>query len=515
MSQPNTPLLKLETISKKFFGSTVLENINFDLYPGEVHAIFGQNGAGKSTLIQIVTGDIQPSSGKIFLNKEELKIHSVHKARELGISAVFQEFSLVPQLTVEENLFLGSNTSKGFFLNKKKLHQMACQTLEQLEFSIKAEEMIINLSHAEKRMVEIAKAFHTKPSIMLLDEPTASLAENETNQLFSMIEILRKEGIGIIYITHRMNEIYKIADRITILQDGHVVNTDSVANINEQKLVELATGRNITSFFPEIKKQRGKKLLEIKNLNISNSFVKDVSMNVKAGEVIGITGLAGSGKSAIGRACFGINKIAAGAISYLDDVIFDSSKQINDISPRSMIDRGMLYLPSDRRAEGLVMEQNIRENISLPSLGLPKFSSGFIVNRKIEKDIVEKIGERLNFNAQGIENKMEQLSGGTQQKVMLAKSFARDVQLFILDEPTVGVDIGTRVAIYEIIKEFCESGGAVILISSDLSELVNLSHRIYIISEKNACVEFNAEDCNEHLIQYYFHNSRVETAQAS
>ncbi len=371
------------------------------------------------------------------------------------------------------------------------------------------------MSHTEKRMVEIAKAFHTKPSIMLLDEPTASLAENETNQLFSMIEILKKEGIGIIYITHRMNEIYKIADRITILQDGHVVNTDLVTNINEQKLVELATGQKITSFFPEIKKQRGIKLLDIKNLNISNSFIQDVSMNIKSGEVVGLAGLAGSGKSAIGRACFGINKITAGTISYLDDVIYDSSKQINDLTPRSMIDRGMLYLPSDRRAEGLVMEQNIRENISLPSLGLPKFSSGFIVNRKIEKDIVEKIGERLNFNAQGIENKMEQLSGGTQQKVMLAKSFARDVQLFILDEPTVGVDIGTRVAIYEIIKEFCESGGAVMLISSDLSELVNLSHRIYIISEKNPCVEFNAEDCNEHLIQYYFHNTKVETAHAS
>ena len=191
-----------------------------------------------------------------------------------------------------------------------------------------------------------------------------------------------------------------------------------------------------------------------------------------------------------------------------------TSKQINDLNPRSMIDRGMLYLPSDRRAEGLVMGQNIRENISLPSLDLPKFSSGFIVNRKKEKDIVEKIGERLNFNSQGIENKIEQLSGGTQQKVMLAKSFARDVQLFILDEPTIGVDIGTRVAIYEIIKEFCESGGAVILISSDLSEIVNLSHRIYIISEKNKCIEFDAEDCNENLIQHHFLNSVMEEAKA-
>ena len=206
MSQTNIPLLKLEKISKNFFGSAVLKNIDFDLYPGEVHAIFGQNGAGKSTLIQIITGDIRPSSGKININNEELKIHSVHKAKELGISAVFQEFSLVPQLTVEENLFLGSNTSKGFFLNKKKLHQVACDTLDQLEFSIKPEEKIVNLSHAEKRMVEIAKAFHTKPVIMVLDEPTSSLADNQTNQLFSMIEILKKEGIGKIYITQQMND---------------------------------------------------------------------------------------------------------------------------------------------------------------------------------------------------------------------------------------------------------------------------------------------------------------------
>ena len=208
-------------------------------------------------------------------------------------------------------------------------------------------------------------------------------------------------------------------------------------------------------------------------------------------------------------------KLKLAQLAYLDDVIYDSSKQINDISPRAMLDRGMLYLPSDRRAEGLIMEQNIRENISLPSLGLPKFSNGFIVNRKNEKDIVEKIGERLNFNSQGIENKIEQLSGGTQQKVMLAKSFARDVQLFILDEPTVGVDIKTRVAIYELIKEFCEAGGAVMLISSDLSEIVNLSHRVYILSEENLCAEFNAKDCSEHLIQSYFIKSKAQIVEAS
>jgi len=514
MNRSDTPLLRLENISKKFFKSSVLDNVNFDLYPGEAHAIFGQNGAGKSTLIQIVTGDLQPTSGKIILNNEELKIHSVHNARELGISAVFQEFSLVPQLTVEENLFLGSNISKGLFLNKKKLHRMACETMDQLEFSIKPEEKIINLSHAEKRMVEIAKAFHTRPSIMILDEPTASLAENETNHLFSMIEILKAEGIGVIYITHRMKEIYTICNRVTILQDGQVVDSDKVSNINEQKLVELATGRTIKNFFPEMNHQFGRKLLDIKNLCVSDNNLEHVSINVRAGEVVGLAGLAGSGKSAIGRACFGINKIKSGNITYLDDVIYDSSKQINDISPRAMLDRGMLYVPSDRRAEGLIMEQNIRENISLPSLGLPKFSTGFMVNRKNEKDIVEKISEQLNFNNHGIENKIGQLSGGTQQKVMLAKSFARDVQLFILDEPTIGVDIGTRVSIYELISDFCESGGAVLLISSDLTELVNLSQRIYIINEGSLSAEISSNESSEQLIQNYFLKSNQVRVEA-
>ena len=391
---------------------------------------------------------------------------------------------------------------------------MACETMDQLEFSIEPEEKIINLSHAEKRMVEIAKAFHTRPSIMILDEPTASLAENETNHLFSMIEILKAEGIGVIYITHRMKEIYTICNRVTILQDGQVVDSDKVSNINEQKLVELATGRTIKNFFPEIKNQQGRKLLDIKNLSVRENYVNNVSLNVRAGEVVGLAGLAGSGKSSIGRASFGINKIESGNITYLDDVIYDSSKNINDISPRAMLDRGMLYVPSDRRAEGLIMEQNIRENISLPSLGLPKFSTGFMVNKKNEKDIVEKISQQLNFNNHGIENKIQQLSGGTQQKVMLAKSFARDVQLFILDEPTIGVDIGTRVAIYELISNFCESGGAVLLISSDLTELVNLSHRIYIINEGSLSAEISSNESSEQLIQNYFLKSNQVRVQA-
>ncbi len=509
MPQSIPPLLRLEKISKQFFGSYALSDINFDLYPGEVHAIFGQNGAGKSTLIQTISGDIQPTSGTIFINEEKIKIHSVHNARELGISVVFQEFALVPQLTIEENLFLGAKISDGLFLNKRKLHQLACDTLERLEFSLKPEQKVSTLSHAEQQMVEIAKAFHTKPSIMILDEPTASLAESETEHLFAMINALKNEGIGIIYITHRIEEIYQTCDRVTILQDGKLIKTGLVADIKENQLVELSTGHQINSIIPKIKHRPGKTLLDIKGLNILHKPVKDVSIHVRAGEIVGIAGLVGSGKSTIGRACFGLKKIESGSITYLDDIVYDDSKYINDIRPRAMLNRGMLYLPPDRQAEGLVMVQNIRENISLPSLGLSKFSSGPLLGRKKEKDIVSKISRRFNFNNFDLENKIKQLSGGTQQKVMLARSLVRDVHLLILDEPTVGVDIGTRASIYKFISDYCETGGAVLLISSDLSELVNLSHRIYVIHKGKLQAELSQGEATDKIIQSHFSEAKT------
>lgn len=504
MPNPIPPILRLEKISKQFFGSYALSDVNFDLYPGEVHAIFGQNGAGKSTLIQTISGDIQPTSGNIFINEERVKIHSVHNARELGISVVFQEFTLVPQLTIEENLFLGAKISSGLFLNKRKLHQLACETLERLEFLLKPEQKVCTLSHAEQQMVKIAKAFHTKPSIMILDEPTASLAASETEHLFTMINVLKNEGIGIIYITHRIEEIYQTCDRVTILQDGKPIKTGLIADINEDQLVELSTGHRINSVVPKIKHKPGKTLLDIKRINIAHNSVKDVSINVRAGEIVGIAGLVGSGKSTIGRACFGLNKIESGSITYLDDIVFDNTKYINDINPRSMIDRGMLYLPPDRQAEGLVMAQNVRENISLPSLGLSKFSAGFLLSRKNETDIVKKNSHRFDFNPFNIENKIKQLSGGTQQKVMLARSLIRDVHLLILDEPTVGVDVGTRASIYEFISDYCKAGGAVLLISSDLSELVNLSHRIYVIHKGKLQAELMQGEATDKIIQSHF-----------
>lgn len=504
MVSSNSPLLRLERISKHFPGTLALDKIDLDVRSGEVHILFGENGAGKSTLIQIIAGVVKPSSGRVFLNDEEVTIGSVQHARELGISTVFQEFSLIPQLSVEENLFLGSEILAGPFLNKGTLRQRAKETLDSLGFLLAPEQKVMHLSRAEQQMVEIAKAFRTKPSIMVLDEPTASLTEHEANQLYSMIEVLKREGIGVIYITHRTNEIYRIGDRITVLRDGKRVSTVAVSETNEEQLVELTIGRKIEKVFPSINTQSGRLLLDIQHLNLLNHAIDDVSINVHAGEVVGIAGLVGSGKSQIGRSCFGLTNIHSGQISYLNDRIYDSTHRINDLNPCSMLDRGMLYLPSDRREEGLVMMQNVRENLSLPSLGMSKFSSGFLLNRQNEKDIVTEVAQRLGMDASFIERPLEHLSGGNQQKVLVAKSLVRDVKLFILDQPTVGVDIGARAAIYRLIRDVCEAGAGVLLISSDLSEIINLTHRSYVMHRGKLRAELNRDELSEQILLNYF-----------
>jgi len=497
------PLLRLRGISKHFFGSPALHEMDFELYAGEVHALFGENGAGKSTLLQLITGDSQPSQGNILINDEVVKIKSVHHAKDLGISAVFQEYTLVPPLTVEENLFLGSNLSTGMFLQKKQLRQWARQTLDRLKFDLKPDQLVMHLSHAQQRMVEIAKAFHSRPAIMVLDEPTAALSGRETTQLFAMIDVLKHEGIGIIYVSHRTSEIFRLSDRVSVLRDGHLVTTQDTNTTTEDQLIEFAFGHRIDSFFPTITAQPGRQLLDVKDLNLANSLVQNVNLTVNAGEIVGVTGLAGSGAADIARACFGLNPMKSGVITYLDDQVYNKDLGINDVTPRAMLDRGMLYLPADRRAEGLVMDHSVRQNISLSSLNLAKFSTGFWVRRKGEKNVMENVSRRLKLNQLSVENVLHHVSGGTQQKVMLEKGFVRDVQLFILDEPTIGVDIDTRAEIYQLMQEFCAAGASILLISSDLSEVANLSHRVYIIHRGQIQTEISGKDISETSLKHH------------
>jgi ribose transport system ATP-binding protein len=468
------PLLEVEKLSKHFPGVVALDRVDFELAAGEVHVLFGENGAGKSTLIQTLAGAHQPTEGVIRFRGAPVVLETVHQARGLGISAVFQEFSLVPTLTVEENMFLGAERTRHGFLDRAAVRRGVRKVLDDLGFPLKPDTLVQYLSRAEQQMLEIAKAFRTDLSVLILDEPTASLTERETDRLFALIEQAKARGVGIIYITHRMNEIRRVGDRITVLRDGRCVATLPVGEANEERLLQLMTGRVITQVFPKIAFRPGRPLLELERITTMDGSVTDMSLTVRAGEIVGLAGLVGCGKSEAGRAAFGLEPIAAGRIRY-DGI------EIASPTPRRMLDRGLFYLPPDRRTEGLVMPRSVRENISLPWLGDAPFSRLGLLNRMGEIARVTDLARQLNLQPLRVERDVEHFSGGNQQKVLLAKGLSRAIKLFVLDEPTVGVDVGTRVAIYGFIRDLCQAGAGILLISSDLPEILHLTNRTYVM----------------------------------
>jgi ribose transport system ATP-binding protein len=490
------PLLSLEAITKRFPGVLALDRVDFDLRPGEVHVLFGENGAGKSTLTSIAAGALRPDAGGIAFRGAQIQLHSVHHARSLGISAVFQDFSLVPQMTVEENLFLGAEATRSGLLNKRELHSRAEAILARLGFPLRPRQQVGFLSRAEQQMVEIAKAFRSELSVLILDEPTASLTERETDQLFRLIEQVKRDGAGVIYITHRISEIRRIGDRITVLRDGHYVATVP-ADTGEEELVRLMTGRVIEQIFPQVAFSPGRTMLEIAHLSTADQAVSDVSLTVRTGEIVGLAGLVGSGKSEVARACFGLLPLAGGQVRF-------EGAEVTGAGSRQMLERGFFYVPPDRRSEGLVMMRSMRENTTLSSLDLAEFSTGPWLKRAAERQAAQRLARRLNLQPPRIERAVDHFSGGNQQKVLLAKSLTREVRLFAFDEPTVGVDVGTRVAIYQFIKELCEGGAAILLISSDLPEILHLAHRVYVMYRGALRAELSGAAINQETVLGHF-----------
>jgi ribose transport system ATP-binding protein len=491
-------LLKLEKISKRFPGVSALSKVDFDLRSGEVHVLFGENGAGKSTLINIVAGALRPTSGEMLFLGHKVHFPNVHTARKQGVHAVFQEFSLVPQLTVDQNLFLGNEKGRFGVLDKQQMHRQAREILDRLGFEIDPGKKIIYLTRAEQQMVEIAKVFSSELSILILDEPTASLTEKETIRLFSLIEQAKQEKVGIIYITHRMGEIRKISDRITILRDGKYITTVKTGDVTDKELVELMTGRVIDQIFPTIKYNPGKTVLSMEKVTTVDRSARNVSMQFREGEIVGLAGLVGSGKSEIMRACFGLEAIKSGRLTF-------NGKTLTRVKPSKMLDLGMFYIPPDRRIEGLVMVRNVRENITLAALASKKLSTySIFLKRNNEYKMALELSGRLNLHPMRTERRVDLFSGGNQQKALLAKVLTRKTKLFVFDEPTVGVDVGTRAAIYEFIKDLCQQGAAIALISSDLPEILNLTHRTYVFHRGDMLAELKGEEITEQNVLYHF-----------
>jgi ribose transport system ATP-binding protein len=497
-------LLKLTGISKRFPGVVALDDVDFDLRHGEVHVLFGENGAGKSTLINIIAGTYPADAGSFQYQAQDISRLTPHGARVIGISPVFQEFSLVPDLTIEQNLFLGRELTTGGLLNRPAMRAKAQAIIDDLGFDLDPDRKVRELSRARQQMVEIAKAFLTEVRLLILDEPTASLTEAEAAKLFRLIAKLKDVGVGIIYVSHRMREITAIADRITVLRDGHKIKTVASGDVSETELVELMTGRKIGVLFPQIDFRPSEKLLEVEHLTLANRSVNDVSFYARAGEITGIAGLVGCGKSEIVRAIFGLEAISSGIIRVGGEVVTHPS-------PASLLRRGLCYFPSDRVAEGLALARPVRENASMAALDLPAFSRAQILQRRSERRVVQSIVDQLKLRPPYIERVVATLSGGNRQKVLLARGLTRGIKVFLFDEPTVGVDVGAKAEVYELMKALVSTGVAIVLVSSELLEVMNLSHRLYAMHRSRMVAELTGDDINEpEVLSYFFGETSPE-----
>lgn len=486
------PILSLSKISKRFPGALALDNVDFTLYSGETHVLFGENGAGKSTLINIITGALKATQGIMQLEGESVSLDSVHHAKKKGIAAVFQEFSLISQMTVAENICLGEEKNHTFvgIINDRMIRKEAKKLLENLGFDISPNRIVGTLSRAEQQMVEIAKAFRSQPKVLILDEPTASLTNQDAQKLFSLIEKLKSQGTGIIYITHRMSEVYKLGDRITVLRDGKYIQTIDIADANESILIKLMTGRDIQKIFPAISYNPSETILEIDALTTASGSVKDASFFCRAGEVVGVAGVIGSGKSELLRACFGIEKARCGNI-------YVNGKEKTNFTTRKMIESGVFYVTSDRKEEGLLLLQSVKDNIMLPVLKSFSNNPGHLIRKKSESETASRIAYDMDVQPLDIYRNVGHLSGGNQQKVLLGRAITTKSRCFIFDEPTVGVDVGARASIYNFIKNLCESGTSVVIISSDLSEITQLCHRAYVMHKGKIKKVLEGDDITE------------------
>ena len=490
-------LVRVKGITKRFPGVTALRDVDFELQKKEVHVLFGENGAGKSTLIKILAGVYLPDEGTIYIEGEKASIENPNHARSLGIAACYQEFSLVPQLSVVGNLFLGRERRKGPFLDKKGMLRNAQMHLQKLGMSldINLETKVSALPMATRQITEIVKALIQDVRVLILDEPSTALNEEELASLFAMIQKLKERGIGIIYISHRMEEIKEVCDRLTVLRDGERVSSMAREEVTEKALITAITGKEKGLEFPKLNRKLGKKILEVKNLS-SIKGLRSISFSLREGEILGIGGLMGSGKSDIGRSVFGLDKVIEGEITI-------SGKKAGAFSPKSMINEGVVYFPADKH-QALIGCRNLKENQTI--LALHQFIRRGIIQKK--KEVVEALNQakKTNIKPPNLAKIVAYFSGGNQKKILISRALLLDhVRIFILDEVTHGIDIGGKIELFRIVKELSTNGAAVIYISSEMDELLNLCHRVVVMHQFRVFRELSStEATRDNLLHHFF-----------
>jgi ribose transport system ATP-binding protein len=491
-------VLKVTGITKVFPGVVALDNIDFELRKGEVHVLLGENGAGKSTFIKILSGAyrndkskvFKEDKGSIFLSGKEVEIENPLKAIHLGIATCYQETNLVPYLTISENMYLGRfiKASKGIpIIVTKKMEKESQKVLDSIGIKLDVRKKISELGVAEKQMVEIAKALLMKAKIYILDEPTAVLSTREIDELFRVINSLKASGCSIIYISHRLEELPVIGDRVTVFRDGKKIVTTDVKNTTVDNLIELMVGRKIEETFPKIELKVGRELLRVEGLSKTKVF-DNISLKLCEGEIVGIAGLVGSKRTEVARAIFGADKSSKGKV-------FISGEEIPKLTPRKAVNKGLCYLSEDRKALGLVLGMSVRDNIALPSIF--KHTKFGVINDSYLQSNSENYIDKLGIKTPSSRQLVKNLSGGNQQKIVIAKWLATGCKVFLFDEPTRGIDVKAKAEVYSLMNDIIKAGAGIIMISSEMPEIINMCDRVYVMNNGKIRAEINKDELSQ------------------
>lgn len=489
----NNLLCKLRNVTKTFPGVMAINNVNFDVNPGEVHALVGENGAGKSTLIKMLGGVYSPDRGAIYFKNKKTVFSSTCESQNKGISVIYQEFNLIPDLTVAENIFVGREPKifGSLIMNWKKLNSDAKKILEDLDSDIDPKRYISDITVAERQMVEIAKALSIKSRLIIMDEPTATLTGKEVKKLFEIIKNLRKKGVSIIYISHRLEEAFELSDRITVLRDGKKVGTKKTSDTNESEIIEMMVGKVVKEYFAESSAKQEKKevVMEVNNYSVTD-YVDNVSFKLYKGEILSIAGILGSGAHHLLRSIYGAIPKKAGEIYFNGDKV-----KIND--PRDAIKLGIGFVTEDRKNEALLYDMSVLQNLSIIIIKTLTFLKGLFIRAKKEKSVFDRMKDRLDIKFSNYNQKIIYLSGGNQQKVVIGRTLVTNCKVLILCEPTRGVDVSAKAEIHKIMRELADRGISILMTSSELPELVNLSDRSIVLYKGKVAAEFDRETMDE------------------